>query len=197
MRRASAETLRLADGLVAFWLVFWLVVAGWTAASVWQLGGLGTTLSTSGRALDDAGQALQAIGRVPVVGDRPETLGNEVRSTAAQVVVQGEQTRDSLRRLAVLLGVSIALVPTAPVLAFYLPQRWGRRREEQVVRRRLRARGRDDVLDHVLAARALAFLPVDRLLTIAPAGTRRTLADAELARLGVRRPAPPADDDPR
>ena len=197
MRRASAETLRLADGLVAFWLVFWLVVAGWTAMSVWQLSGLGTTLSSSGEALDNAGEALQAIGRVPVVGDRPETLGNDVRATAAQVVAQGEQTRDSLHQLAVLLGVSIALVPTTPVLAFYLPQRLSRRREERVVRRQLRDGGSEEVLDHLLAARALALLPVDTLLTIAPAGTRRALADAELARLGVRRPAKVGSDGMR
>ncbi|HEY6744351.1 MAG TPA: hypothetical protein VI357_01405 [Mycobacteriales bacterium] len=179
--------MRIIDGLVAFWVVFWLVVAGATAYSTWRLAGLGTTLSSSGRALDDAGAALQVIGQVPIVGDRPEALGNDVRATAADVVAQGKTTRDSLHRLAVLLGVFIALVPSVPVLAFYLPARWNRRREKQAVRRRLRD-GDGGGLDHVLAARALAQLPVDTLLRIRPDSSRKALADAELARLGVRRP---------
>jgi hypothetical protein len=176
------------DGLVAFWLVFWLVVAGWTALSVWQLADLGSTVATSGRALDDAGAALEAIGRVPVIGNRPEELGVEVRATAAQVVAQGEQTVDGLRRLAVLLGLAIALVPTTPVLAFYLPQRLARSREARELRRRLRDGWDDGVLDDVLAERALTLLPLRTVLQVVPAGTRRALADAELARLGVRRP---------
>src|SRR5690349_4849967 len=107
---APAHRLRLLDGVVALWVVFWLAIGTGTAVSVWDLGELGITLSRSGQALDDAGDALQQLGRIPLVGDRPERLGDEVRRTAAEVTVRGRETRTNLRRLAILLGLSVALI---------------------------------------------------------------------------------------
>ena len=194
VRGARPETLRLTDGAVALWVTFWLVIGGWTAVSVWDLSELGTTLTQSGQALDTAGEGLQRIGRIPVIGDRPEQLGNEVRATAVEVSARGQETRDNLRRLSILLGVSIALIPSAPVLGLYLPRRFARRRAARDVRRRLAARPDDPGLDRYLAQQAVATLPLDRLLDWSEdpcgdlsSGRVRPLADAELAHLGIRR----------
>ena len=187
---APAHRLRLLDGVVALWVVFWLTIGTGTAVSVWDLGELGTTLSRSGQALDDAGDALQQLGRIPLVGDRPERLGDEVRRTAAEVTVRGRETRANLRRLAILLGLSVALIPSVPVLALYLANRSARRRVLRDIESRLRQRPDDPWLERYLAQRAVVTLPLSQL----PAGAalrdgdpERILADAELGRLGLRR----------
>lgn len=194
VRAARPETLRLLDGAVLLWMTFWLAIGGWTAVSLWDLSDLGTTLSQSGQALDTAGEGLQRIGQIPVIGDRPEQLGNEVRRTAAEVTVRGAETRRNMRRLSLLLGVSIALIPSAPVLGVYLPRRLSRRRVARDVRRRVAARPHDPGLDRYLAQQAVSTIPLTRLLdwTDDPCGDLsdgrfRSLADAELQHLGISR----------
>lgn len=188
------ETLRLVDGALALWVAFWLVVGGGTAVSVWQLSEVGSTLTQSGQALDTAGEGLQRLGDVPLVGDRTEQLGNEVRATAVEVAERGQETRSNLRRLSILLGLAVALIPSAPVVAFYVPRRLARRRAARDVARRLRTRPGDPALDRYLAAQALTTLPLSRLLQYADDpcgeltdGRARALADAELEHLGLRR----------
>lgn len=117
------------DGLVAFWTVFWLVVSVWVGFELWHLSALGQSLSDSGTALDTAGKALQAVGKVPVVGDVPGQLGDQVRQTASDVVVRGAEAQVSLRRLSILLGLAIFLMPVTTVLAVYVPSRLALRRE--------------------------------------------------------------------
>lgn len=92
VRTSRPETLRLLDGTLALWVAFWLVVGGWTGFSVWQLSEVGSTLTQSGQALDTAGEGLQRLGDVPLVGDRTEQLGNEVRATAVEVAERGRET---------------------------------------------------------------------------------------------------------
>lgn len=106
----------LPDTVVALWCALWLVVGAWTAYEMWQLSGLSDTVADTGRTLDSAGEALQSLGGVPVVGDRTEQLGNEVRANAAQVVDSAGDAGQAVRRLSVLLGLTIALVPSGAVL---------------------------------------------------------------------------------
>lgn len=194
VRTSRPETLRLVDGGLALWVAFWLVVGGGTAVSVWQLSEVGSTLTQSGQALDTAGEGLQRLGDVPLVGDRTEQLGNDVRATAVEVADRGQETRANLRRLSILLGLAVALIPSAPVVALYLPRRLARRRAARDVARRLRTRPGDPALDRYLATQALTTLPLSRLLQYADDpcgeltdGRARALADAELEHLGLRR----------
>jgi hypothetical protein len=90
---ASERTIRMLDGLVVFWTVFWFAVGVATAYSIWQLAGLGDTLAQSGQALGNAGEAVARLGQIPVVGDRPEQLGRQVQQTAADVIQRGHETR--------------------------------------------------------------------------------------------------------
>jgi hypothetical protein len=104
---------------LALWAALWLVVALWTAVEVWRLGELTRTVADSGRALDGAGNALQSLEPVPVVGDRAAALGMQVRDNGRDVVADAERARGSFRRLSVLLGLVIAVVPTVPVVVVH------------------------------------------------------------------------------
>jgi len=122
-RRRAADPW---TGVIATWCALWLVVGVWTGYELWQLSDLGVTVAGSGRALDSAGSALESLAPVPVVGDRTAELGAEVRANAAQIVDDAGEARGSMRRLAVLLGLAVSLVPSTPVLALHVAVRRGR-----------------------------------------------------------------------
>jgi len=196
VRTADEATVRLLDGLVAFWLVLWLVVGAWSGYTIWQVSALGDTVSNSGAALHSAGEALQSVGDLPLVGERPGELGDEVVGTATEITARGQEIKSDLRRLSLLLGLSIVLMPTTPVLGLYLPLRLARRREIQELRRALARHGRDPAFDRYLAERAVHVLPYSTVRGISADpwddiahGRAQRLADAELARLGLRPPA--------
>ena len=102
---------------VAAWCALWLVVGIWTGYELWQLGELGGAVAETGRALGSAGDALQGLGSTPLVGDRTEELGAEVASSSANIVTEAEGAQGSLRQLAVLLGLTVSLVPSVPAVA--------------------------------------------------------------------------------
>jgi hypothetical protein len=143
---------------------------------------------------------LQEISRIPLVPEGPGRLGDEVRAAATEARRSARSIETDLRRLAVLLGFAVSVVPTAPVLATYLPDRRRRSRLVVAVREELARDGRSPALDGWLAHRAIAELsPTElRSVTADPVGDlvrgrTRPLADEQLRRLGFEpAPAPPA-----
>lgn len=196
IRSSDASTLRLLDGLVALWFVLWLVIGGWAGYTMWSLSELGDTVSSSGEATQSAGDALQVVGGVPVIGERPLELGKEISATGEEITQRGQQVKGQVRQLSLLLGVAIALMPTVPVLGFYLPQRLSRRRSVKQLRRSLQDPATSKSLDRYLAERAIRTLPYDTLDALVgdpwqaiEGGHTRPLADAYLARFGLQRPS--------
>ncbi len=194
VRTADQTTIRRLDGLVLFWLVLWLVIGGWVGYTLWQVSELGDTVTASGQAIGSSGGALESLGDLPVVGDRTAELGEEVAAAGDDIALRGQELQSQLRQLAVLLGLAIVLLPAAPVLAWYLPQRHARRRDVSEVRRLLNSVTDGAAADRYLAERAVRWLPfsvvqqIDRDPWGAVAeGRTRPLADAELQRLGLRR----------
>lgn len=116
MPKAAARR-QWADAAVAVWVALWLVIGVWTGVEVWRLSELTETVAGSGVALDEAGEGLESLQRVPVVGNDAAELGTRVRQNAADIVTGSEQAGGSFRRLALLLGVTIVFVPTVPVVA--------------------------------------------------------------------------------
>lgn len=192
IRTVDRATVRLLDVLVAVWLVLWLVVGVWAGVDLWHLADLGDSVTRAGQALGSAGEALRSLGALPVVGDRPAELGDQVLATAADIVARGEESQTRLHQLAWLLAVAVAVMPTAPVVGLYLPLRLARHREVSDLRRALNEHGFDPALRRLLAVRALGNLPLGAVRTVTAdpwgdlAGGRvDDLARAELARLGV------------
>lgn len=129
MQAVDARTQRLLDGGLVFWVVLWLVVGAWTGYLIWQLTALSASTVESGRSLAVASHALTNLGSVPVVGSASQDFGRRIGATATQIVAAGHQADRSIRGLAMLIGLTVALGPSAPVLLFYLPARIRRRRQ--------------------------------------------------------------------
>ena len=183
---------RVVAVFVVIWIGVWLAVGTITAVQVRRLTEVSDSLVQSGDALDVAGTALQDIGRLPVVGDRPRALGDEVRETADDVHDAGDASRDTVRSVSVLLGLALVLIPVVPVVALYVPLRRAASRERSAVKRALSRSGSDPVLEEFLAHRAVHNLPYDSLTQVTGdpwgdlrRGSFRRLANAELTRLGL------------
>jgi hypothetical protein len=190
---SKERDLRTWDGIVVFWVVLWIVMGAAIGVTIWSLSGLADSAVESGRALDNAGQALEGLGRIPVIGEGPGTFGSQVRTTATGIVANGEQAGRSIHTLAVLLGVTIAVVPSIPVFGFYLPFRLARRRDVAQVRAALGREGWSPTIQGYLAGRAAVHLNYERVSAALAAGTDdaspstvEALARAELDWLGLR-----------
>ncbi len=196
-----AETVR--DALTAFWLLLWLVVGVLIGIQVWSLSSVSSTARSSARAVDDAGRALQGLSGLPLVGQQTAEVGNQMRAAAHDVRVSAAQTRTDVRRLSVLLGFSVALVPATPLIALYLPGRWARRRRLREIEAALKQHGLDPRLEAYLAHRAVHELGYADLSAVSSdpvadlrEGRHRALAEAELARLGLHVIVPPRSEHP-
>ncbi|CAN5674392.1 hypothetical protein BH24ACT13_BH24ACT13_09820 [soil metagenome] len=194
LRGVSGGTLRVVDGLVTFWVLLWMVVALLTGWAVWQLTALTDTVVESGMALDSAGQGIASLGDIPFIGEVPRQLGMQVRETAEDIRTSGADAEGTVKRIAILLGLAVLLMPTLPLLLAYLPPRLARARELRTLRKALSAGDGGDV-DGYLAQQALQSLPYDRLRRVSSdpwkdlaTGQVRALADTQLDHLGVRRP---------
>lgn len=192
-RTSDAAALRVLDGFVVFWIVLWIVLGIAAGYEVRQLTSVSESAQASARAADSAGEALQSLSGVPFVGDNSVSLGTEVRDAAEQVRASAAETTVTLRRLGILLGAAIILIPLTPVFGMYLPGRLARAREVKAFRRRLRAGPMDAPLETYLARRALYWVSYDQIQSVSedPAGDlvggrHGALARAELARLGLR-----------
>jgi hypothetical protein len=185
---------RLLDAAVLLWAVGWIVVGILVAREVRALGELSETVVVAGEALGDAGTALASLEGVPFVGEDIREVGERTERAAESAGVSGRSSRESIDSLSLLLGIAIALGPSFPLVALYLPMRLAWSRDLRSLRRALTAFPGEPGLEEYLARRAALALPYDRLhlTTAAPWGAlaaadRRRLSDAELERVGIRR----------
>lgn len=177
---------------VVAWAALWLAVGLSTAVQIWQLSRLSQNVVQAGEALESAGAALRVLGRIPFVGEGPGQLGAEVTETAEEIQDSGASTRSNVRRLSMLLGLSIVVIPVASVLGWYLPLRAATERDRSGVRQALADAGGRRVFEEFLARRALQNVPYETLKRVTSdpwgdfdAGRYRLLANAELTRLGL------------
>lgn len=188
----SARAMRWLDIGVVLWTAFWLGIATYTGYEVNALRTLSDTVVASGTAAKTAGQELQVIGSVPLVGGRLGALGRQAVAAGESAEVSGRSSHATIDQLAILLGLAIGLIPTVPLLMLYLPLRRSTMRDKASVSDAVRQWRREPALEAFLARRALAYLPYQELrsITADPApklddGGCEDLASAELRRLGL------------
>lgn len=186
----SARAMRRLDLALAIWAAFWIGIAVYTAYEVAALRTLSDTVAKAGAATEATGHALAAVGHLPFVGGRITELAAQTAAAGASARASGAAVAASIDRLAVLLGIAIALVPTVPLLALYAPLRLRCRRDRKAISRAVARWDGEPGLEAFLAQRALANLPFEQLRDLGYDGTegaptRSELAAAELRRLGL------------
>jgi hypothetical protein len=186
----SARAMRRLNVALAIWAAFWIGIAAYTAYEVAALRTLSHTVVKAGAATESTGHALAAVGHLPFVGGRISELAAQTVAAGASARTSGASTATTIDQLAVLLGIAIALIPTVPLLALYLPLCLGWRRDRNAVRNAVARWDGEPELEVYLAQRALTHLPYEDLRE--GSWSDGELAAAELRRLGLDGPARPA-----
>lgn len=173
----------LIDLALIGWVIAWVVIGLEVGRQMREVSTLSDTVVLAGDAIEQTADLLGQLGRIPFVGGSFEELADRIGETGRSAQANAAASRESVEDLSVLLAVSIALIPSLPLGALYVPLRLRWRRERAAVRRALAAGVPG--LDEVLAERARHTLPLGKVLALGD--DTKALAAAELKRLGLRR----------
>jgi hypothetical protein len=189
----SARLIHVLDCAVVIWVVAWITLGLLVGREVRNLRELSDTVVAAGVAVEDTADLVDSLGSVPFVGGQVGKVADQVRAAGRSAQASGRDSRDSTENLSVLLALSIALIPTLPLLGLYAPLRISWTREGRAVRRAVAANPTDPVLRRFLANRALLNLTYQEVRAVSPdpfrdldEGRVEALANRELRRLGLR-----------
>lgn len=183
----------LADLLFVAWLVLWAWIGTAVHDGTMELAGPARqTDSAASSMADQLRDAGGRLGEAPLVGDELAVPFDKAASASDGIAAAGRDTVEAVERLALLLGLSVALIPILVVAVIHLPIRWRFVREATAGARFIDAQ---EDLD-LFALRALANQPMRVLAKVSddPAGAWRArdpevvrrLAALELADVGLR-----------
>jgi hypothetical protein len=190
----DGRAVRILDAVLVVWIGAWIWMGVAIGHEVSNLSSLSDTVVTAGQAVRETGQALKSLEGIPFVGDRIAAVQRQIAEAGNSAVVSGEQSRGDIHDLAFLLAFAIAVIPSVPVLALYVPFRVSRLLDVRTIRRAARRSATDPAFEEFLARRAAEHLSYHRLREVSPnpwrdleEGRYRALAKAELSRLGLER----------
>ncbi len=191
----SARSVRWLDVGVAAWIVAWAILGVLIWSDISAQAQLSDNVIKVGTAVRDTGRALGVVGGLPLVGEQIGEFAGRIEAMGAEVETSGQDSRGGIQRAAVIAGLAVGILPAAMVVLLYLPARLRWRRYVGAVAAALPGSAGDPAFEQYLARRAADALPWDRLRAISTDpwraianGDYRALADAELDRLGLRRP---------
>lgn len=111
------------DVLVALWVGAWIYLGVAIGDEVRGLRQVSGTVTRVGLAVQETGQVVSDLGSVPLLGDRVGSAADRIEQAGTSAVASGRRSATSARRLGWMLAVAIAVIPSVPLLAVYLPLR--------------------------------------------------------------------------
>ena len=189
---AALRELNFTDALVVAWVILAVALGILLSREVHRLGQYGTSLNRTADALDQSANGLDIVSKVPLIGGRIGSVVDDLHTAATSIRESASRTQDAAVRLSYLLGTALAILPTLPLLAFYVPHRVREISDRQALRRALLGRTDPAFADRYLAHRALLHLSFKELESLGPdpwtqvgGSDLRELARAERRRLGL------------
>jgi hypothetical protein len=188
----------VADVLFVCWVIAWCWVGDTVHDGTMALAEPGHRIEASATSLSEsmteAGDVLEGV---PVVGDSAATPFDKAADASDSMAEAGRQEVAAVEKLALWLGLAIALIPILVVAAVHLPVRYRFVREATAGQRFIDSAADDELF----AFRAMANQPMHLLARISddPVGavrrgdreTIRALAALEMRSVGlVPRPVP-------
>jgi len=186
------------DAAVLVWITLWAAAGVITHHLVLSLQRLSDGLAAAGRSIDQVIEAFRSAvpQNLPLVGQFFYQLTTSLeRVSGRQLIAWGNQAHDDIARMALGLGLFVALPPILLVGGWHLRRRLQEARERSAAAAFLaaaRASRRSDLAAALLAHRAVATLSFRQLMLVSPdpvgdveAGRHRALAVALLSSLGL------------
>ncbi|MDQ2758422.1 MAG: hypothetical protein M3Y71_18020 [Actinomycetota bacterium] len=193
-RRAAQVT---SDASTLVWVTVWVVVGRRVHDDVQQLQGTADQLTGAGTSFGgNMSGAAEQLAKVPLLGEQVRRPFDGAAGSAEQLAQAGRDMHSTVGRMALVLGVTAALVPILLVVGTWLALRVRFVRRANAAQRFVDT---DADLD-LFALRAMARQPMHKLAAVCddPAGAWRTgdvevvrrLALLELRSSGLRPPRP-------
>ena len=104
------------DAVLAAWVVSWALLGLWVGLEVRHLGEISSSVKQVGGAVADAGDAISGLGDLQLVGGAAAEQGQSIRAAGRDAQASADDARGSANRLGLLLGLSVALIPSGPLL---------------------------------------------------------------------------------
>lgn len=178
------------DYLVIAWFLLCLLLGIWSAKRINGLGALGDGLISTGNSITSLADWIGGLGDTPLVGAGFDLVAGQIGDLGESTAAQGQDSKDEVWRVARLVGILFTLLPTVPVLAFWIPVRVSAERERRSLRTALR--NGDPAVWEYLARQAADDLPFRKLQAISAdpwedirQGRYEALARVELDRLDL------------
>ena len=180
------------DLVLVAWVAGWIFLGVAIGNQVSGLKQLSSTVTQVGVAVKETGNTVSTLGSLPFVGGRVSDTARQIQRAGDSAIASGRQSQNSVHELSWMLALAIAVIPSVPVLGFYLPMRIADMRERRTLSRLVHEHWEEPEFRRRLAERALATIPYRRLVRISSdpwgdvaADRCEALAAAELDRLGV------------
>lgn len=183
------------DVLVLLLIAFFVWCGAKAYQAVERLTVFGSAVSDTGTSIEKGfGSAANAVGSVPIVGDSLANALNGAGSGAgSNVTALGQQGNEYVHRLALILGLAVALLPILVLLIAVLPRRI-RQIRSLTAATSLLTNSADPAIRRILASRAAFALPYGVLAAYTPdpfgdlaAGRYDALVAATLENAGLAR----------
>lgn len=154
-------------------------------------GAIAKVEQAGGGLADGLSDAARAAGGAPLIGGGLRAPFDAAAGAARSLGAAGAAEQEAVHKLALVLGMTIGLLPVVLLIWLWLPRRVRYAREAGAA-----LWMRDDI--ELLALRAATFIPLYRLAQLGPnpvarwrrgePGAAEALAELELSRLGLRGP---------
>jgi sensor c-di-GMP phosphodiesterase-like protein len=130
--------VRLIDVALVTWVIAWIGLGVAIGIEMHRLADLSNTVSVDGRAIDSVGTSLTSLSDLPVVGNVAARAGRQAQQAGQSAITSGQSSKVAIGMLSVLLAIAVALLPSVPMLAVYVPWRLNRQRGAQALQTAVR-----------------------------------------------------------
>lgn len=190
LSRIAYRKIVALDYLVIAWCLLCLLLGIWSAKRINSLGALGDGLISTGKSISGVASWIGGLGDTPLIGAGFDVVAGSIGGLGESTAEQGQRSKDEVWRVARLVAILFTVLPTAPVLAVWIPVRVSAERERRSLKAALKAG--DPAVWEYLARQAADDLPFRRLRAISPdpwedirQGRYEALARVELDRLDL------------
>lgn len=108
------------------WSGAWVVMGLAVADEVRGLQKLSDTVVAVGQAAEGTAATLRTLQELPLVGEQVRGPAQQVQEAGRSAIESGRASRESAQNLSVLLGITIAVIPSTPLMFLLLLRFAGR-----------------------------------------------------------------------
>lgn len=123
------------DVVVVLWVAAWISLGLAIGAEVRGLRQVSGTVSRVGLAVQETAAVVSDLAAVPLVGDQVGSAADRIQQAGTSAVASGRRSASSAKRLGWMLALAVAVIPSVPLLAVYLPLRISAERERYLAGR--------------------------------------------------------------